>query len=129
MSSGGEEDTEIAFRPIIQSEMNPPHADPTHDLPPTPQPESPGSPTTSSETQYGAIMDMVRKLNNEISSVSLDNETIKTVCKKLLYDNGDRGRVVCDLTGLVKRSLERGTPSTTMRLPAAPYHPPGSDRR
>ena len=86
--------------------MNPPHADPTQDSPPTPQPESPGSPTSSSETQYGAIIDMVRKLNNEISSVSLDNEKIKTVCEKLLYDNRDRDRTVCDLTGLVKRSLD-----------------------
>ena len=99
VSSGGEEYTEIAFRPIVQSEMDPPHADPTQDSPPTPQPESPRSPASSSETQYGAIMDMVRKLNNEISSVSLDNDKIRTVCEKLLYDN-------IDLTGLVKRSLD-----------------------
>ena len=33
---------------------------------------------------------------------------IKTVCEKLhvLCDNRDRDRAVCDLTGLVKRSLE-----------------------
>ena len=72
--SGSEEKTEIAFRPIIRFEMNPPHADPTQDSPPTPQPESLSSPASSSETQYGAIMDMVRKLNNEISSVTLDND-------------------------------------------------------
>ena len=75
VSSGGEEDTEIAFRPIMRSEADPPHADPTQDPPPMPQPESLGSPASSSETQYGATMDIVRKLNNEISSVSLDNDS------------------------------------------------------
>ena len=54
--------------------------------------ESPGSPASSSETKYGAIMDM-------------DNDKIRTVCEKLLYDNRDRDRAVCDLTGLVKRSM------------------------
>ena len=51
-------------------------------------------------------MDMVRKLNNEISLVSLDNDKIRTVCEKLLYDDRDRDRAVCDLTGLAKRSLD-----------------------
>ena len=83
----------------------PPNADPTQDSPPTPQLESPASPASSSETQFGAIMDMVRKMNNEISSVSLDNGKIRMVCEKLLYDNKNRNRAVCDLTGLVKRSL------------------------
>ena len=49
-------------------------------------------------------MDMVRKQNNEISSVSLDNDKIRSVCEKLLYD--DREHALCDLTGLVKRSLD-----------------------
>ena len=104
--SGDEEDTEIAFRPIVRSETDPPRADPTQDSPPTPQLESPGSPATSSEKRYGDIMDMVRKLNNEISSVSLDNDKIRMVCEKLLYDNRDRDRAICDLIGLVKRSLD-----------------------
>ena len=84
VSSGGEEDTEIAFRPIIRSEADPPHADPTQDSPPTPQSDSPGSPASSSETQYGAIMDMVRKLNNEISSVSLET-TKSEQCERNYY--------------------------------------------
>ena len=51
-------------------------------------------------------MDMVSKLNSEISLITLDNDKIRTVCEKLLYDNRDRDRVICDLTGLVKRSLD-----------------------
>ena len=104
--SGDEEDTEITFRPIVRSETDPSRANPTRDSPPTPQLESPGSPASSSETQYGAIMDMVRKLNSEISLITLDNDKIRTVCEKLLHDNRDRDRAVCDLTGLVKRSLD-----------------------
>ena len=50
VSSGGEEDTEIAFQPFIQSEADPPHAEITQDSPPMPQPEPPGSPASSSET-------------------------------------------------------------------------------
>ena len=54
----------------------------------------------------GVIMDMVRKLKSEISLITLDNDKIRTVCEKLLYDNRDRDRAICDLTGLVKRSLD-----------------------
>ena len=89
--------TKIAFRPIVRPE--------TDHSPPTPQLVSPGSSASSSETQYGAMMDMVRKLNSEINSITLDNDKIRTVCEKLLYDNRDRDRAMCDLTGLVKRSL------------------------
>ena len=32
---------------------------------------------------------------------------IRTVCEKLLEDNRDRDRAMCDLTGLVKRRLDR----------------------
>ena len=77
--SGEEEDTEIAFHPIVRPEMDP--------SPPTLRLASPGSPVSSSETQYGAVMDMVRKLNSEINSLTLDNDKIRTVCKKLLHDN------------------------------------------
>ena len=52
------------------------------------------------------MMDMTRKLNSEINLITLDNDNIRTVCEKLLYDNRDRDRAVCDLTGLVKRSLD-----------------------
>ena len=104
--SGDEEDTEIAFRPIVRPETDPSRTDPTRDSPPTPQLESLGSPASSSETQYGDIMDMVRKLNSEISLITLDNDKIRTVCEKLLYDNRDSDRTVCDLTGVVKRSLD-----------------------
>ena len=55
--SGDEEDTEIAFRPIVWTETDPSRADPTRASTSTPQLESPGSPASSSETQYGAIMD------------------------------------------------------------------------
>ena len=112
--NGDEEDTEIAFWPIVRPETDHSRADPTQNSPPTPHLESPGSTASSSETHYGAIMDMVRKLNNESSSASLDNDKIRTVCEKLLYDNRDRDRAVADLTGLVKRSLG---PSTTTCLP------------
>ena len=73
--------------------------------PPTPLP-SLGSPDSSAETQYGVVLDMVRKLNSEMNLITLDNDKIRTVCKKLLYDNKDRDRAMCDLTGLVKRSLD-----------------------
>ena len=52
------------------------------------------------------VMDMVRKLNSEINLITLDNDKIRTMCKKLLYDNRGRDRAMCDLTGLVKRSLD-----------------------
>ena len=94
--SGEEEDTEIAFRLIVRPEVDP--------SPPTPRLALPGSPYSSSETQYGAVVDMVRKLNSEINSVTLDK--IRTVCEKLLYDNRDRDRTMCDLTGLVKKSMD-----------------------
>ena len=86
--SGNEEDTEIAFQPIVRPETDPSCADPTRDSPT----ESTGSPASSSETQYGAIMDMVRKLNSEINLITLDNDKIRTVCEKLIYDNRDRDR-------------------------------------
>ena len=49
---------------------------------------------------------MVRKLKSEINSITLDNDKIRTMCDKLLQDNKDRHRAMCDLTGLVKRSLD-----------------------
>ena len=45
------------------------------------------------------------KLNDEISSVSLDNDKIGTVYEKLLYDNRDRDHAIGDLTALVNKSL------------------------
>ena len=84
--------------------------------------ESLGSPASSSETQYGAIMDMVRKLNSEISLITLDNDRIRTVCEKLLYDNRDRYRAICDLTGLVKRSLDP-SPGRLLQPSAFQPHP------
>ena len=127
--SGDEEDTEIALRPIVRPETDPSRADPTQDSPPMPQLESTGSPASSSETQCGAIMDMVRKLNNEIGLVPLDNDKIRTVCEKLLYDNRDRDRAVCDLTwtGEKEPGPFVGTPSATRRLPATPHHSPGTE--
>ena len=130
VSSGGEEDTEIAFLPIFRSETDPPHADPTQDSPPTPQPQPPRSPASSSETQYGAIMDMVRKLNNEISSVALDNNKIRTVCEKLLYENRDRDRADrADWISEKEHGPFSGTPSATTCFPAAPHHPAGVNRQ
>ena len=82
--SGEEEYTEIAFRPIVRPEMHP--------LLPMPRLVSPGSPVSSSETQYGVMIDMVRKLNSDINSITLDNDKIGKVCQKFLYDNRDRDR-------------------------------------
>ena len=96
--SGEEEDTEIAFRPTVRPEVDP--------SPPTPDYHRRVSPASSSETQYGAVLDMIRKLNIEINLITLDKDKITTVCEKLLYDNKDRDRAMCDLTGLVKRSLD-----------------------
>ena len=72
-----EEDTEVAFWLIVR-----PETDPTRDSPPAPQLVSPGSPASSAETQCGAVMDMVRKLDSEMSS-------IRTVYERLLCDNRD----------------------------------------
>ena len=58
---------------------------------------------------------MVRKLNSEINSITLDNDKIRTVYTKLLYDNKDRA--MCDLTGLVMRSLD--PPSECLPQPDA----------
>ena len=68
---------------------------------------SPGSPDSSADTQYGVVLNMVRKLNSEMDLITLDNDKIRTVYEKLLDDNKDRDRAMCDLTGLVKRSLDR----------------------
>ena len=73
--SGGEEDAEIGFRPIVQSET-----DSTHD----------SSPTPSAAMDMVHVIYMVQKLSNEM--------------EKLIYDNRDRDRAMCDLTVLVKRS-------------------------
>ena len=100
--SGKEEDTEIAFRPIR------PDVDPS---PPAPL----SSPST--ETQYGVVLDIVQKLNSEMDLITLDNDKIRTVCEKLLDDNKDRDRAMCDLTRLVKRSLDR--PSERLPQPDA----------
>ena len=83
--SGEEEDTEIAFRPIVRPDMDPSST--------TPLP-SPGSPDSSTETQYGVVLDMVRKLNSEMNLITLDNDKIRTVCEKLLYDNKDGDRAL-----------------------------------
>ena len=106
MFSGEEEDTEIAFHPIVRSDVDP--------SPPTPLL---GSPNSSAETQYGVVLDMVRMLNSEMNLITLDNDKIRTVCENLLYDNKDRDRAMCDLTGLVKRSLDH--PSRRLPQPDA----------
>ena len=111
--SGEEEDTEIAFHPIIRQEVDP---SPSAPLP------SPGSPDSSAETHYGVVLDMVQKLNNEMNLITLDNEKIRSVCEKLLYDNKDRDRAMCDLTGLVKRSLDH-PPERLPQLDTFKPHP------
>ena len=50
---------------------------------------------------------MVQKLNSVLGLITLENDKIRTVCEKLLVDNSDRDRAMCDLTGLVKRRLDR----------------------
>ena len=55
---GEEEDTEVALRPIFR-----PKTDPTRDSPPA-------------ETQYGAVVDMVRKLYSEMSSIRMVYERL-----------------------------------------------------
>ena len=49
------------------------------------------------------VIDMVQKLNSEM--------------EKLIYDNRDRDRAMCDLTVLVKRSLDH--PSGHLPRPVA----------
>ena len=86
--------------------------DPTRDSPPA-------------ETQYEAVLAMVRKLDSEMSE-------IRTVCKRLLYDNRNRDRAMYDLTGLVKMSLPQPdafpATSTPYQPSTMPYHtsPPSS---
>ena len=53
------------------------------------------------------VLDMVQKLNSELGLITLDNDNIRTVCEKLLQDNKNHDRAMCDLTGLVKKSLDR----------------------
>ena len=63
---------------------------------------------------------MVRKLDSEMSEII-------TVCERLLYDNRDRDRAMCDLTGLVKRSLPQPNAfpatSTPCQPSTIPYQP------
>ena len=92
--SGEEEDTEIVFHP------SGPAADPSPPAPLSP----PDSPDSSAEIQCGVALDMVQKINSQLGLITLDNDKIRTVCEKLLQDNKDRDR---DLTGVVKRSLDR----------------------
>ena len=77
------------------------------------------APSPHAETQYGAVMAMVRKLDSEMSE-------IRTVCERLLCDNGDRDRAMYDLTGLVKKSLPQPNAfpatSTPYQPTTIPYH-------
>ena len=106
--SGEEEDTEIVFH----------HMGPTTD--PSP-PAPPGSPDLSAEAQYGAVLDMVQKLNSELGLITLDSDRIRTLCEKLLQDNRDRDCAMCNLTGLVK-SLERPSEHLTQPVAYKPHH-------
>ena len=73
-------------------------------------------------------MDIVRKLNDEISSVSLDNDKIGTVYVKLLYDNRDRDCAIGDLTALVKGNLDASLGKPPQSRAFQPHHPLGTDR-
>ena len=50
---------------------------------------------------------MVQKINNELGLINLDNDKIRSVSDQLLKDNKARDRVIGDLTGLVKKGLDR----------------------
>ena len=50
---------------------------------------------------------MVQKINGELGLINLDNDTIRSVCEKLVQDNRDWDCAIADLTGLVKKSLDR----------------------
>ena len=98
--------------------------------PPTPL-LSLDSPDWWVETQYGVVMDMVRKLHSELGLITLDNDMIRTVYEKLLKDKKDRDHAMCDLTGLVKRSLDLRWSTFPNRTPSSrtpSSHIPSSGR-
>ena len=91
VSDGEAEESEIALR---TTEL------PTD--PPSPVPRSPpGSPSVSADVQYQDVLDMVQRLNKELSLINLDNDKIRSVCNQLLKDNQARDQAIGDLTGLV----------------------------
>ena len=57
--------------------------------------------------QYEVVLDMVQKINSELGLTNLDNDKIRSLCEQLLKDNKEWDRAIGDLTGLVKKGLDR----------------------
>ena len=65
---------------------------------------------------------MVHKINSELGLINLDNDNIMSVCEQLLKDNKEQDRTIGDLTGLVRKGLERPVEHQPQQDAFTPHH-------
>ena len=91
--TSNDEDVEVHFKQAMNTPDSPPAS-------------SPPSPTSQDETDYAIVLDMVQNLRDKLSALNLDNEYIRAACDALRRQCQDQGVAFCDLSKLVKQSLE-----------------------
>ena len=84
-----DEDPEVHFRPVM-------------DCPGSTPSSTPAYPVSQGEADYGLVLDMVQKLNGQLSALNLDNDNIRSAC--------DQDVAFGDLTRLVRESLDCRAP-------------------
>ena len=62
------------------------------------------------EADYGLVLDMVQKLNGQLSVLNLDNDNIRSACDALRQECRDLDVAFGDQTRLVKESLDCQAP-------------------
>ena len=92
-----DEDPEVHFRPVM-------------DCPGSTPSSPPASPVSQGEADYGLVLDMVQKLNGQLSALDLDNDNIRSACDALCQECRDRDVAFGDLTRLVRESLDCRAP-------------------
>ena len=92
-----DDDPEVHFRPV----MDYPESTPLSPL---------ASPVPQGEAHYGLVLDMVQKLNDQLSVLNLDNNNIRSACDALRQECRDRDVAFGDLTRLVKEYLDCRAP-------------------
>ena len=88
-----DEEMEVHFNPAVNT-PDPPPVSPTN----SPDQED----TIQGEKDYAVVLDMVNKL----AALNLDNTNIRAACDALRRQCHSQGVAFCDLSQLVKQSLE-----------------------
>ena len=112
-----DEDPDVHFRPMM-------------DCPESTPLSPPASPVPQGEADYGLVLDMVQKLNGQLSVLNLDNDNIRSACDALRQECRDRDVAFGDLTRLVKESLDYRAPHQPHMEAVTPHpiYPVGSYR-